>query len=164
MTSHLPALLERIAGRRVLVVGDVILDEYLDGDAARISPEAPVPVLRFTGQHAVLGGAANTAANVTSLGGPRHAGWPGRRRRGRCRRAPAVRGRRVQLEALSDGRETTRKVRVVSRQQQLLRIDYETTADIDAACRERLLERGRHARGRRRHRGGVRLRQGPADQ
>ena len=60
---------ERIAGRRVLVVGDVILDEYIDGDAARISPEAPVPVLRFTSQRSVLGGAANTAANVASLGG-----------------------------------------------------------------------------------------------
>jgi hypothetical protein len=69
MTPHLPGLLHRVAGRRVLVVGDVILDEYIDGDAARISPEAPVPVLRFTAQRSVLGGAANTAANVASLGG-----------------------------------------------------------------------------------------------
>ena len=69
MTPHMSGLLERVAGRRVLVVGDVILDEYIDGDAARISPEAPVPVLRFTSQRSVLGGAANTAANVVSLGG-----------------------------------------------------------------------------------------------
>ena len=141
MTPHLPALIELIAGRRVLVVGDVILDEYLDGDAARISPEAPVPVLRFTDQHAVLGGAANTAANVTSLGGRATLiGLVGDDAAGAAVRRLCV-AASVQADALSDGRETTRKVRVVSRQQQLLRIDYETTADIDAACRERLLER-----------------------
>ena len=139
MISPLPALLERIAGRRVLVVGDVILDEYLDGDATRVSPEAPVPVLRFTGQHAVLGGAANTAANVASLGGTATlVGLVGKDAAGdTVGRLCAEAG--VRLEALSDGRETTRKVRVISRQQQLLRIDYETTADIDASCRDRLM-------------------------
>jgi len=55
--------------RRVLVVGDAILDEYLLGDCSRISPEAPVPVLKVTRSRHVLGGAANTAANIVSLGG-----------------------------------------------------------------------------------------------
>src|SRR5213592_5171097 len=55
--------------RRVLVVGDAILDEYLLGDCSRISPEAPVPVLKVNSSRCVLGGAANTAANVVSLGG-----------------------------------------------------------------------------------------------
>src|SRR5262249_55999140 len=55
--------------QHVLVLGDAILDEYLYGDCSRISPEAPVPVLRVTGSRQVLGGAANTAANVVSLGG-----------------------------------------------------------------------------------------------
>jgi rfaE bifunctional protein kinase chain/domain len=129
-----------IAGRRVLVVGDLMLDEYLDGDASRISPEAPVPVLRFTGQNAVLGGAANTAANVTSLGGRATLiGLVGDDDAGAAVRRLCV-DAGVQFEALSDGRETTRKVRVVSRQQQLLRIDYETGAEIDAACGERLLD------------------------
>jgi D-beta-D-heptose 7-phosphate kinase/D-beta-D-heptose 1-phosphate adenosyltransferase len=139
MISPLPGLVERITGRRVLVVGDVILDEYLDGDAARISPEAPVPVLRFAGQQAVLGGAANTAANVSSLGGRATlVGLVGDDAAGAAvRRLCTDAG--IQLEALSDGRETTRKVRVVSRQQQLLRIDYETTADVDAPCRARLM-------------------------
>lgn len=146
MTPHLPALLERIAGRRVLVVGDIILDEYLDGDAARISPEAPVPVLRFTAQQAVLGGAANTAANVASLGGRATlVGLLGDDAAGAAvRRMCSEAG--IVVEALSDGRETTRKVRVVSRQQQLLRIDYETTAEIDAPRRARLLDAvGAHA-------------------
>src|SRR5262245_64909730 len=55
--------------RRVLVVGDAILDEYLIGDCNRISPEAPVPVLRVRADRQELGGAANTAANIVSLGG-----------------------------------------------------------------------------------------------
>jgi bifunctional ADP-heptose synthase (sugar kinase/adenylyltransferase) len=57
--------------RRVLVLGDAMLDEYLVGDCSRISPEAPVPVLRVNSARRVLGGAANTAANVVSLGGRR---------------------------------------------------------------------------------------------
>ena len=55
--------------RRVLVLGDAIVDEYLVGECSRISPEAPVPVLKVTASRRVLGGAANTAANVVSLGG-----------------------------------------------------------------------------------------------
>src|SRR5215813_7268703 len=55
--------------QHVLVLGDAILDEYLFGDCSRISPEAPVPVLRVTHSRQVLGGAANTAANIVSLGG-----------------------------------------------------------------------------------------------
>src|SRR4030095_14075021 len=55
--------------QHVLVLGDAIVDEYLYGDCSRISPEAPVPVLRVTRMRQVLGGAANTAANVVSLGG-----------------------------------------------------------------------------------------------
>src|ERR1700704_2029076 len=54
---------------RVLVVGDVILDRYRIGEAQRLSPEAPIPVLRPTRHHDTLGGAANVAMNVVTLGG-----------------------------------------------------------------------------------------------
>src|SRR5437764_2566906 len=56
-------------GKRVLIVGDVILDEYIWGEVRRISPEAPVPVVEIQRRSYVPGGAANTAANVVSLGG-----------------------------------------------------------------------------------------------
>ena len=139
MTPHLPGLLERMAGRRVLVVGDVILDEYIDGDAARISPEAPVPVLRFTSQRSVLGGAANTAANVASLGG--HATLVGAiaadAAGAEVMRQCAAAG--IHLAAIDDERPTIRKVRVISRQQQLLRIDYEESADIGARAQAQLV-------------------------
>lgn len=140
MTSHLPTLIERLAGRHVLVLGDVILDEYLEGDALRISPEAPVPVLRFSGQRAVLGGAANTAANVASLGGRATlVGMVGEDAAGaQVRRLCVEAG--VRFLDVADGRGTTRKTRVIGRQQQLLRIDYEDATPIDEACQLRLLE------------------------
>jgi D-beta-D-heptose 7-phosphate kinase/D-beta-D-heptose 1-phosphate adenosyltransferase len=133
-------VLQQVAGRRVLVVGDVIADEYLVGESSRISSEAPVPVLRYTGEHSTLGGAGNTAANVTSLGGAATlvamvgddpAGGDVARR---CAVA------RIDFVPLRDGRPTTRKVRVISQQQQLLRIDYEETAPIDAARERELID------------------------
>src|SRR5215813_4288634 len=62
-------LIPLFAGRTVLVLGDVMLDRYVSGEVSRISPEAPIPVLRVTGSCATLGGAANVAHNVAALGG-----------------------------------------------------------------------------------------------
>lgn len=59
----------RLAGRRVIVVGDLILDEYLTGTATRMSREAPIPVLEFESRQLIPGGAANPAANIARLGG-----------------------------------------------------------------------------------------------
>ena len=61
--------------RRVLVVGDLMLDRYLWGEVTRISPEAPVPVVRFVRQTETLGGAANVALNLANLGLSVSAGW-----------------------------------------------------------------------------------------
>ena len=63
------SLLEDFANASVLVIGDVMLDEYVWGDVQRISPEAPVPVVEFRSRTHVVGGAANAAANVASLRG-----------------------------------------------------------------------------------------------
>ena len=68
MTPHPLSLIPALADRRVLIVGDLVLDEYLIGRVSRLSREAPVPVLEQTRAHYVLGGAANPAANVRSLG------------------------------------------------------------------------------------------------
>ena len=62
-------LLEKIKGRRVVVIGDVMIDHYLHGDCHRISPEAPVPVVHVDRERHVAGGAANVAINVRALGG-----------------------------------------------------------------------------------------------
>jgi D-beta-D-heptose 7-phosphate kinase/D-beta-D-heptose 1-phosphate adenosyltransferase len=62
-------ILNNAKGKRVLVIGDLILDEYIDGSSTRLSPEAPIPVVNVSGTKYVLGGAANVAANIVSLGG-----------------------------------------------------------------------------------------------
>ena len=69
LTDPLAIHVAEFPRKRVLVLGDAMLDEYLLGDCSRISPEAPVPVLRVNTSRRVLGGAANTAANIASLGG-----------------------------------------------------------------------------------------------
>jgi rfaE bifunctional protein kinase chain/domain len=68
MTDRLKSLIPRLAGQRILVVGDVILDEYVTGKATRMSREAPVPVLELESRQFIPGGAANPAANITALG------------------------------------------------------------------------------------------------
>jgi D-beta-D-heptose 7-phosphate kinase/D-beta-D-heptose 1-phosphate adenosyltransferase len=140
MPLPLTQVLQQIARKRVLVVGDVIADEYLVGDSSRISSEAPVPVVRYTGEHATLGGAANTAANVSSLGGSAVLiGLVGDDAAGReVARRCAVAG--ISFAPLCDGRPTIRKVRIISQQQQLLRVDYEDTAPIDGERERQLLD------------------------
>jgi len=61
--------IERLAGNTVVIVGDVMLDEYIFGAVERISPEAPVPVVRIESEEYRLGGAGNVAKNITALGG-----------------------------------------------------------------------------------------------
>ena len=67
MPEHLKALVSKLAGQRILVIGDVILDEYVTGVATRLSREAAVPILEYQGKRMVPGGAANPAANIVAL-------------------------------------------------------------------------------------------------
>jgi D-beta-D-heptose 7-phosphate kinase / D-beta-D-heptose 1-phosphate adenosyltransferase len=125
ITDPLAEYVSDFPHRRVLVVGDAILDEYLLGDCSRISPEAPVPVLKVDASRHVLGGAANTAANIVSLGG--HATLialvgddEGGRTLRRCARDAGV-----DLLGVDHGLSTLRKTRVVGQHQQIVRLDYE---------------------------------------
>ncbi|HLV34973.1 MAG TPA: PfkB family carbohydrate kinase, partial [Spirillospora sp.] len=68
MNGALKAWIPKLAGLRILVVGDVILDEYVFGRATRMSREAPVPVLEFESRQVIPGGAANPAVNIARLG------------------------------------------------------------------------------------------------
>lgn len=121
--SHSP-----FAHARVLVVGDVMLDRYWFGSVARISPEAPVPVVRVDRSEERAGGAANVARNAAALGaqvtllsviGQDEAGT----HLATLLRQSGVRARLHRDRAIS----TTVKLRVIGRQQQLLRVDFETT-------------------------------------
>ena len=120
----------RVRAAHVLVVGDVMLDRYWFGSVERISPEAPVPVARVQREQDRLGGAANAAQNIASLGAQATllsvvgADEPGRRLRELLDASP-IRALLHDDAAL----RTTLKLRVIARQQQLLRLDFETTPD-----------------------------------
>ena len=120
----------RLANCRTLVVGDVMLDRYWFGDVERISPEAPVPIVSIRQTEERLGGAANVARNMTSLGaraglltvlGDDEAGTVLKR---------LIDESSIQAHLHFDTTLTTTvKLRVVGRRQQMLRADFESTPD-----------------------------------
>ena len=120
-------LLRKVAGCKVAVLGDVMLDEYLFGEVSRISPEAPVPIVRVTREQAVLGGAANVAANLKALGAePLLMGTLQKDAAGdRLLGLLAGQGISISGLVLDTNRPTIIKTRVIGQQQQMLRIDRE---------------------------------------
>ncbi|MEO8509155.1 MAG: D-glycero-beta-D-manno-heptose-7-phosphate kinase [Betaproteobacteria bacterium] len=117
-----------IAGARVLVVGDVMLDRYWFGDVERISPEAPVPVVKIARTEERPGGAANVARNAAALGAQATLLSVVGEDEARTALARLLVGEHVNTSFLRDPTlPTTVKLRVIGRQQQLLRIDFETT-------------------------------------
>jgi D-beta-D-heptose 7-phosphate kinase/D-beta-D-heptose 1-phosphate adenosyltransferase len=128
----LARLVRAMQFRRVLVVGDVMLDEFLWGRVSRISPEAPVPVVEVTRQSFHVGGAGNVAANVRSLGGRAAlVGLVGADDAGaRVRQALERIGVEPQLVVSSDGRPTTVKTRIVAHHQQVVRADREQAGPV----------------------------------
>lgn len=125
-------LLETFRGVRVLVVGDLMLDRYISGAVDRISPEAPVPVVRVEEESARVGGAANVAANVAALGATCHmVGCVGKDHAGEMLRDElAALGVRTDGLVVTDERPTTLKTRVLARRQQVVRFDREVEADV----------------------------------
>lgn len=129
-------------GRRILVLGDVMLDEFIWGRVARISPEAPVPIVEVTGQSFHLGGAGNVAANVRSLGGEAAlAAVVGADEAGRrITEALAETGIASCLERAGAGRPTTVKTRVVAHNQQVVRTDREDASDVSRETEAAIVE------------------------
>jgi D-glycero-beta-D-manno-heptose-7-phosphate kinase len=139
--SRAKDLLARMKQLRIAIIGDVMLDRYLVGDAGRISPEAPVPVVSVADEHVVPGGAANAAANVAALGAEVEligvVGDDG-----------AATALNEALHSLGispgglitvPGRPTTTKTRIVARGQQVVRIDREVTNPLPDRFRDALL-------------------------
>ncbi len=133
--ARLETLLERGARTRILVVGDLMLDVYLRGSVSRVSPEAPVPVVRVLEEWRAVGGAANVAMNVVALGAScALVGAVGTESPGRdLRDALAAAGIEVAGLLAVEGRPTTVKTRVLTRQHQVARYDREVEDDVDAA-------------------------------
>jgi D-beta-D-heptose 7-phosphate kinase/D-beta-D-heptose 1-phosphate adenosyltransferase len=142
--SALPGLPGRLGGRTVLIIGDVMIDHFVIGRVERISPEAPVPVVRFDHDEYRLGGAANVAHNVSALGGRVEAiGVVGADADG-ARLCAELARLAIGSEGIvrDPGRCTTRKLRVVTtRNQQVARVDYEEDGEIGGAVEEAVIER-----------------------
>ncbi|HXG08811.1 MAG TPA: D-glycero-beta-D-manno-heptose-7-phosphate kinase [Gemmataceae bacterium] len=143
MTSEVfRGLLGAFPRKCVLIVGDVMLDEFLWGDVRRISPEAPVPVVEMRRRTYVPGGAGNAAANVVSLGGRALlAGVVGDDHQA-ILLSEALRQRGVAADGLlaDAGRPTTTKTRIVAHNQQVVRVDCEQRTPLAAPLENRLLQ------------------------
>jgi D-beta-D-heptose 7-phosphate kinase/D-beta-D-heptose 1-phosphate adenosyltransferase len=137
------ALLEAMPRRRVVVVGDAMLDIYMIGDVERISPEAPVPVVRVEERRYALGGAANVAANIAAIGAEvTLVATVGDDRRGEQLRTELVAaGIRDDGILVTPERPTTSKTRIVARGQQMLRFDEEEDSLLEGSTLELLTKR-----------------------
>ena len=140
----LPDILDRLSGRSVLVIGDLMVDQFVIGTVERISPEAPVPIVRFDHETRRLGGAANVAHNVVVLGGRVETiGVIGTDADG-SRLLEELASRSIGTAGIvSDAsRCTTRKLRVVTtRNQQVARIDYENDAELDESVEATVVQK-----------------------
>lgn len=140
MIDTLRRIIDRASTIRVLVVGDVMLDEYISGSATRISPEAPVPVVAVRRRHTLPGGAANVAANIAALGGRAAlAGVTGNDTAAALLRE-SLQAADIVFDALvaDPARPTTTKTRVTAGGQQIVRFDHEDTSDLGDEARSAL--------------------------
>jgi D-beta-D-heptose 7-phosphate kinase/D-beta-D-heptose 1-phosphate adenosyltransferase len=134
--DSLTGIVDRFAGRRLLVLGDAMLDHYLWGRCDRISPEAPVPVVDVQRESTSLGGAGNVAANLAALGAePVLVAVMGDDEHGR-RMVEAFAERGVHTRGLvrDPQRPTTFKTRILAQNQQVVRADWESRADLEGAA------------------------------
>jgi len=139
--KRLKEYIDRFSKTKVLVIGDIILDEYVWGDVSRVSPEAPVPVVEVKRDTKMLGGAANVIHNIATLGArPTLCGVVGQDLTGKTIIDELNKlGLTTDGIVLEEGRLTSIKTRVVAQNQQVVRFDHETRTDIKPESIERLL-------------------------
>src|SRR5256885_9826796 len=138
---RLKRLIPRLRGKRIGVLGDLMLDRYLWGTASRLSPEAAVPVVDFVEQSECLGGSGNVAANIATLGARVEAfGVIGNDESGRalqrCLRGASTADKGV---IVVSNRVTRVKPRIIARHKQVFRVDHERREPLRAEIQEKLL-------------------------
>lgn len=142
-TQRATELIAHIGDRRVVVFGDVMLDEFVWGDVTRISPEAPVPVVDIRRESVHLGGAANVLANLVALGargtvvGVVGKDQAGERLRAELREAGAQQADSTLV--IDDHRPTTVKTRIIAHNQLVVRADREQRAPVDVRTEDRII-------------------------
>ncbi len=139
--DHLKKIIDRFGDTHILVVGDIIMDEYIWGDVSRISPEAPVPVVEVKRDTKMMGGAANVINNVKALGGnPILCGVVGDDKTGK-----EIRTEMKNLSLSTEGimieanRPTSIKTRIVAHNQQVVRYDRESRHGMEAGSTKAIL-------------------------
>src|SRR5207253_7908915 len=125
--NRVEQVLNRFPGKAILILGDVMLDEFIWGKVRRISPEAPVPVVEVTDETYRLGGSGNVAANIRALDGtPISIGVIGRDSAG-DRVLTLMQKSEIETSGLiRNDRPTTRKTRIIAHSQQVVRADRES--------------------------------------
>ncbi len=140
-------VLKQLAGARVLVIGDVVLDHFVWGEVDRISPEAPVPVVRVLKEEDMPGAAANVALNLASIDarpvmmsiiGDDNEG-------GRLRELLLNNNVDCNYLTVDPGRKTTRKTRIIARSQHVVRVDWDSKIDDDVISRHNILSKIKNA-------------------
>jgi len=135
-TDKLNDLIHQFKNRRVIVLGDLMLDRYIWGDVSRISPEAPVPVVEVRRSSLSLGGAGNVGQNLESLGAsPVLVGVIGEDEEGDWVKRHVGETRGVFIDP---GRPTTVKMRIIAHHQQIVRVDQEKSKPIEPEIEDRI--------------------------
>ncbi len=123
--------MELISKKKILIFGDIMLDKYFTGKVSRISPEAPVPIVKVTNEHMTLGGSANVANNIAKLGNrPILLGFIGKDKNANDLQILGQ-NEGIQLDAIITDNPTITKIRVIGGHQQITRLDFEEPLIID---------------------------------
>ena len=140
--SRIMKILEEFKNKRILVIGDLMLDKYLWGDVSRISPEAPVQIVHVGKETFAPGGASNVAANVSSLGG--HASMVGIVGDDEARKTLVNELEKINIDTkgivIDSDKPTIQKIRVMGRGQQLIRVDYEKKEHIHEKIEKSMID------------------------
>lgn len=140
--KDLERIINKFSDTHILVVGDVMLDRYIFGEATRLSPEAPVPIVKVSEEREVLGGAANVAANIAALGGHAYlCGFIGKDRHGKSIGGIVERVGIIDVLYKDACIQTTVKTRVVSDRQQVVRYDIEEKPKLGALAYDNISKR-----------------------
>ena len=127
MKNKLLKILDSFKGKRILVIGDIMLDKYIWGDVSRISPEAPVQVVNVSRETFEAGGAANVASNISALSGKAFMVGIAGNDEAKNMLLEELRKKNIDVNGIliDQDKPTTQKVRIIGKSQQLLRVDYE---------------------------------------
>jgi D-beta-D-heptose 7-phosphate kinase/D-beta-D-heptose 1-phosphate adenosyltransferase len=139
--NKIKQVLNAAQNKKILIIGDVILDKYIWGAVSRISPEAPIPVVEIEREEYVPGGASNVAQNIKDLGAvPLLVGYIGT---DKTIISQSLTDRQIDPQHLiiDQNSKTTEKIRVIAQQQQLVRIDYESKQEQALNAQPLLLEK-----------------------